>query len=55
MKALCDDVCPDAEVIRVVLDSLNTHAFGPPFAAFPQARRGGGGWSSTTPRSTGRG
>lgn len=35
MKALCDDVYPDAAVIRVVLDNLNTHAFGSLFATFP--------------------
>jgi hypothetical protein len=35
MKALCDDVYPDAAVIRVVLDNLNTHAYGSLFAAFP--------------------
>lgn len=34
MKALCDEVYPDAAVIRVVLDNLNTHAFGSLFAAF---------------------
>lgn len=35
MRALCDEVYPDAAVIRVVLDNLNTHAFGSLFAAFP--------------------
>jgi hypothetical protein len=35
MKALCDDLYPAADVIRVVLDNLNTHAFGSLFAAFP--------------------
>jgi hypothetical protein len=35
MKVLCDEVYPDAAVIRVVLDNLNTHAFGSLFAAFP--------------------
>jgi hypothetical protein len=35
MKALCDDVYPDAAVIRVVPDNLNTHAYGSLFAAFP--------------------
>jgi hypothetical protein len=35
MKALCDDLYPTADVIRVVLDNLNTHAFGSLFAAFP--------------------
>lgn len=35
MKARCDDLYPTADVIRVVLDDLNTHAFGSRFAAFP--------------------
>jgi hypothetical protein len=35
MKALCDDLYPEADVIRVVLDNLNTHAYGSLFAAFP--------------------
>jgi hypothetical protein len=35
MKYLCDDLYPEAEVIRVVLDNLNTHAFGSLFAAYP--------------------
>jgi hypothetical protein len=35
MKYLCDDLYPDAEVIRVVLDNLNTHAFGSLFTAYP--------------------
>lgn len=35
MKYLCDEMYPDAEVIRVVLDNLNTHAFGPLFATYP--------------------
>jgi hypothetical protein len=35
MKALCDELYPRADVIRVVLDNLNTHAFGSLFAAFP--------------------
>ncbi len=34
MKYLCDELYPDAEVIRVVLDNLNTHAFGSLFATF---------------------
>lgn len=34
MKYLCDERYPDAEVIRVVLDNLNTHAFGSLFATF---------------------
>lgn len=35
MKYLCDEMYPDAAVIRVVLDNLNTHAFGSLFAAYP--------------------
>jgi hypothetical protein len=34
MKALCDDLYPDADVIRVVLDNLNTHTFGSLFTTF---------------------
>lgn len=34
MRYLCDELYPDAEVIRVVLDNLNTHAFGSLFTAF---------------------
>jgi hypothetical protein len=35
MKDLCDEMYPDAEVVRVVLDDLNTHAFGSLFATYP--------------------
>ena len=35
MKYLCDELYPQAEVIRVVLDNLNTHSFGSLFAAYP--------------------
>lgn len=35
MKHLCDVLYPDAAVIRVVLDNLNTHAFGSLFATYP--------------------
>jgi len=35
MKYLCDELYPDAAVIRVVLDNLNTHAFGSLFATYP--------------------
>jgi hypothetical protein len=35
MKRLCDELYPEADVIRVVLDNLNTHAFGSLFAAYP--------------------
>ena len=34
MKYLCDELYPDAAVIRVVLDNLNTHTFGSLFTAF---------------------
>ena len=35
MKYLCDAVCPDAAVIRVVLDNPNAHTLGSLFASFP--------------------
>ncbi len=35
MRTLCDDLYPQADVIRVVLDNRNTHAYGSLFAAFP--------------------
>jgi hypothetical protein len=35
MKYLCDDLYPEAEVIRVVLDNLNTHTLGSLFATYP--------------------
>lgn len=35
MKYLCDEMYPQAEVIRVVLDNLNTHALGSLFATYP--------------------
>ena len=35
MKYLCDELYPDAAVIRVVLDNLNTHALGSLFATYP--------------------
>ena len=35
MKYLCDEMYPEAEKIRVVLDNLNTHALGSLFACFP--------------------
>ena len=37
MKFLCDELYPDAEVIRVVLDNLNTHTIGSLFATYPPA------------------
>ena len=35
MRHLCDVLYPQADVIRVVLDNLNTHAAGSLFATFP--------------------
>ena len=35
MKHPCDELYPDAEVTRVVLDNLHTHAFGSLFATYP--------------------
>ena len=35
MKTLCDELYPEAEVIRVVLDNLNTHTLGSLFATYP--------------------
>jgi hypothetical protein len=35
MKYLCDEMYPAAELIRVVLDNLNTHALGSLFATYP--------------------
>jgi hypothetical protein len=35
MKALADVHFPRAEVIRVVLDNLNTHVLGALYEAFP--------------------
>jgi hypothetical protein len=34
MKILCDEMYPEAQVIRVVLDNLNTHALGSLFATY---------------------
>ena len=34
MRRLCDELYPEAEVIRVVLDNMNKHALGSLFAAF---------------------
>ena len=41
MKALVDEYFPEAEVIRVVLDNLNTHVFGALYETFApeEARR----------------
>jgi hypothetical protein len=35
MKYLCDQLYPDAKMIRVVLDNLNTHSLGSLFATYP--------------------
>jgi len=35
MRYLCDEMDPEAEVIRVVLDNLNTHKLGSLFATYP--------------------
>jgi len=37
MKALCDDLYPDADRVRVVLDNLNTHTPGALYEAFEPA------------------
>ena len=37
MKALCDDLYPDADRVRVVLDNLNTHTAGSLYEAFAPA------------------
>ena len=58
MKHLCDELYPDAAVIRVVLDNLNTHALRVAVRHLPAGRgvaAAADGWSSTTPRSTPRG
>jgi len=35
MKHLCDEMYPEAAVVRVVLDNLNTHTLGSLFATYP--------------------
>ncbi len=40
MKALCDDLYPDADTVRVVLDNLNTHTAGALYEAFGPAEAG---------------
>ena len=35
MRHLCDALYPDADVIRVVLDNLNTHGYGSLFSTYP--------------------
>lgn len=37
MKALCDDLYPDADRVRVVLDNLNTHTAGAVYETFEPA------------------
>ena len=53
MKALVDVHFPEAELIRVVLDNLNTHVFGALYETFTpeEARRIAKGWSSITRRN----
>ena len=50
MRWLVEEACPEAGVIRVVLDHLNTHRKAPLYEAFPGRRRPGaspGSWSFT--------
>ena len=53
MRWLADEAYPEAEVVRVVLDNLNTHRRASLYETFPaeEARRIAGGWSSTTPQA----
>ena len=37
MKYLCDELYPEADKVRVVLDNLNTHTFGSLYEAFEPA------------------
>ena len=37
MRRLCDEFYPEAEVVRVVLDNLNTHTYGALYEAFAPA------------------
>ena len=37
MRRLCDELYPAAEVVRVVLDNLNTHTYGALYEAFAPA------------------
>jgi hypothetical protein len=41
MRRLVDEAYPEADVVRVVLDNLNTHRTAPLYQAFPamEARR----------------
>ena len=58
MRWLVDEAYPGVEVVRVVLDNLNTHRMASLYEAFPaaEARRIAKRlWSSTTPPSTGVG
>ena len=54
MRWLVDEAYPEAEVVRVVLDNLNTHRTASLYQTFPAPGPGGlqEGWSSTTPPST---
>ena len=54
MRWLVDQAYPEAQVVRVVLDNLNTHRAASLYETFPAPEAGGlcNGWSSTTPPST---
>ena len=57
MRWLADEAYPEAEVVRVVLDNLNTHRRASLYETFPAAEAGGspGGWIFITRPSTGVG
>ena len=57
MRWLVDEAYPEVEVVRVVLDNLNTHRMASLYEAFPaaEARRIAKRLESTTPPSTGVG
>ncbi len=54
MRELTDTHVPEAEQIRVVLDTLSTHSPAALYSAFPRPKPGAccAAWSSTTPHST---
>ena len=55
MRWLADEAYPEAEVIRVVLDNLNTHRRASLYETFLMLRKPGGspgGWSFITRQST---
>ena len=57
MRWLVDEAYPEAQVVRLVLDNLNTHRTASLYETFPAAEAGGlpGGWSFTIRPSTGVG